>query len=114
MFLTPRLPGAVMSLAELRADVRVLDLDDPNELVLRGLPPSRVATRDRAVTQVWALRCFEEQRWSGIGWWSVHDADWSSMGIWAPGTIKVASVTPLTTQHAAVVGSAKVLGRPLG
>ena len=112
MFLTPRLPDAVISLAELRADIDVLDLDDPHELAERDLPPSRVATRRRVVTQAWALRVFDERRWSGIGWWSVYDADWSSMGIWAQGAIKVVGVAPLSAGHAAVLDAASVLGRP--
>ena len=113
MFLTPRLPDAVISIAELRADIDVLDLDDPHELAARGLPPSRVATRSRAVTQAWAFRVFDEGRWSGIGWWSVFDADWSSMGIWARSAIKVVGVTRLSIEHSAVVDAASILGRPL-
>jgi hypothetical protein len=59
-----------------------VDLDDPRELVSRDLRPSRVATRDRTVTQATALAMFEEGR-SGFLWWSTLEGSWANATVFA-------------------------------
>jgi hypothetical protein len=109
----PNLPGSCTALAEIDADgARFLDLDDPRTLLERGLRPSMVVTRDRAVTQAWALRAFEEKRWAGARWWSYYDPRWGSYGIWNARTLRARSVGPLHRDHPAVVEARSALGRP--
>lgn len=110
----PALPGsafAVVSL-DLPDHVAVCDMDDPARLVELGLRPSQVVTRERAVTQAWALRVYEEGRWGGVRWWSYYDPRWASHGIWDLGAVTVAAVEVLDAAHPAVVEAAEVLGRP--
>lgn len=56
---------------------RLVDFDDPAQLVRRGLRPSMVATRHRQVTREIALRILHEGA-VGFTWWSTrqrrHDA----------------------------------------
>jgi hypothetical protein len=52
-------------------------------------------TRDRRVTQSWALRVYDEDRWAGIRWWSYYRPEWGSYGIWSIGALKVLDAIPL-------------------
>lgn len=111
-----RVPGRGMrALAAYRlTDDRVLDLDDPAELLARALRPSRVVTRDREVTQAWARAIFSEGRWAGVSWWSRYDARWTSAAVWAIGALRASRrVTPLGLTVEAVARAALVLNRPL-
>src|SRR5207237_9285674 len=58
--------------------VRVLDLDDPAELIARKIRPSQVATFRRDVTQRMALSVFQEGA-TGISWWSTLEAAWTNV-----------------------------------
>ena len=97
-----------------REEVAVLDLDDASELVRLDLRPSQVVTREREVTQAWALRVFEEGRWGGVSWWSYYDARWSSVGLWANQGLRINAIETLTGDHPAVVEAAAVLLRTWG
>ena len=109
----PELPGSRTALAELVArDLPALDLDDPRALVARGLRPSRVVTRDRSVTQAWALDVFRERRFAGVRWWSYYDAGVGSYGIWDQRRLRVRTVAPLDREHPAVAAAATFLSRP--
>lgn len=92
----------------------VLDLDDPRALLDRALPPSRVVTRERSVTRMWARKIYEERAWAGVSWWSRLDARWTCCGIWTPGALRPAGdPEPLTMDHPAVIEAAAVLQRPI-
>jgi len=69
MLMRAGLPLAISEL-ELSDDVAVVDLDDPAVLVAEGLRPSRVATRQRPVTQHIATGLFERHRdAAALLWW---------------------------------------------
>ena len=108
----PRLPGAVRAIAALQlARDDVVNLDDPAELVVRTLRPSRVVTPDRAITQAWAKAIFDEGRSPGVAWWSELDARWTIVGLWDLGSFRVAGVQPLRMDDPDVVAAARRLGR---
>jgi hypothetical protein len=87
----------------------ICNLDDPHELLDRGLRPSNVITRDYAQSQAWALRIFAEARWVGVSWWSYHDARWTSVGLWDMNIIGGSGVEELTLDHPALIEAAQVL-----
>lgn len=89
----------------------VLDLDDPDALKRLGLRPSDVVTRDRLVTQRWALAAYRDHRWIGVRWWSYYDPRWYSYGLWDRRYLTVTGVEPLTLEHPAVLEAATVLPR---
>jgi hypothetical protein len=95
----PSLPGSRRSLATFDASgAAIVDFDDPRMLVDRDLRPSNVVTRDRATTQRWALEVFEEDKWDGIRWWSFHNPEWGSFGLWNRDGLELVSVTPLNEE----------------
>ena len=109
----PELPGSRTALAEIATpDLRALDLDEPQALVERELRPSRVVTRDRKVTQAWALDIYRERRWAGVRWWSYYEPSFGSYGIWDARGMRVRTVTPLGREHGAVREAASLLARP--
>lgn len=114
LFLVPSLPGARRALATYAADrVTILDLDDASALLERGLKPSEVVTRDRARTRRWALEVFRERRWDGIRWWSFHDPDRGSCGLWRTVGLTVLEVAALTLDAPPVIEAATLLHRVL-
>ncbi|MGH8925547.1 MAG: RES domain-containing protein [Acidimicrobiia bacterium] len=110
---SPSLPGSAQAIAtfEMEPVVQVCDLDDASRLVALDLRPSQVVTRDRRVTQAWALQIFQQQRFGGIRWWSYHDPRWGSHGMWATDSLQLRGVEPLTLDHVAVTEAAAVLNR---
>jgi len=109
----PDLPGSVRALAALDAEkIEILDLDDARELVRRRLRPSAVVTRERSVTQNWALEVFREKRWAGVRWWSYYDPRWGSFGVWHSSSLRPVEITPLTPEHPALIEAANILSRP--
>jgi RES domain len=92
------------------------DLDDPAELVARGLRPSGVATRDRAVTQAIALSLFEDGA-EGFGWWSTLEASWPNVTLFsersAPKLSLAAEPEVLSLHHPVVQAAADRLGMAL-
>jgi hypothetical protein len=81
----PILAGSVRAMGWYEFDdkkIPICNLDDPQELLSQQLRPSLVATRDYNVSQAWALALFKQRRWSGLRWWSYHDARWASFGLW--------------------------------
>ena len=113
MLRVPTMPGAdrVIARFELADSARVLDLDDLDSLRELGIRPSDVVTRDREVTQAWALRAFRRKRWIGIRWWSYYDPRWYAYGLWDRRQLTASGVEPLTLDHPAAVEAARVLGR---
>ena len=108
-----RLAVAAIELAD---DVELVDLDDPAELRRRRLRPSRVATRDRAITQPQALAVHRDTDAVGLRWWSVHESLWANYTLFdrAAPRLSVQDVLPLTLDHPAVAEAAEFLGLPPG
>jgi hypothetical protein len=59
-------------------DLPLVDLDQPSQLVSRGIRPSQVATMRRSVTQRIAASIFEEGA-AGMLWWSTLEAEWTNV-----------------------------------
>lgn len=107
--------GAMRVVAEyeLADTTQVLDLDDVVGLAELGIRPSEVVTRDRAVTQAWALRAYRRDRWAGIRWWSYYDARWYSYGLWDIAGLRFREVHALSIEQPALLEAASVLKRPI-
>ncbi len=111
MFISPR-TGARLSLATYElSDGEVLNLDDAQALLDRGLRPSKVVTRDRVATREWARHIFEEGRWVGVRWWSYYDPDWGSFGLWNHEGLSLLDAAPLDRHHPAVEAAAATIRR---
>ena len=107
----PILPNSVRAMAWYEfadANTPVCDLDDPAELLAQSLRPSRVVTRDYSVSQAWARALFKKERWSGVRWWSYHDARWASFGFWQY-RCTARGVQPLTIDDPDLRQAAEVL-----
>jgi hypothetical protein len=112
----PALQGSRRTLGcyELPDDLSLLELDDARHLLDRGLRPTQVIERNRAATQEWALRMWEERdglgrpRWAGVRWWSYHRPNWRILGIWGhqPHCVKVEQ---LRMNHPALLDAARAL-----
>ena len=109
------LPLAIAAL-ELPDSAELIDLDDPAELRRRRLRPSRVATRDRSITQPQALAVYRETRAAGIRWWSIHESLWANYTLFdrAVRRLKVQDVRALELGDPAVSEAADFLGLPPG
>jgi hypothetical protein len=105
-----RLPLALAEL-DLSDDAEVVDLDDPAELVRRGLRPSQVATRRRDVTQPQALAAYERGA-DALSWWSTYEALWTNVTIFdrAAPALSVVDVRRLATDDPAVAEAVEFLG----
>lgn len=105
-----RLALAVLDDAALEG---VVDLDDPAELVRLGVRPSQVATRARASTQALARRIHEEGG-KGLSWWSVLEASWINVTLFAERCgdrlAVVGEPEPLSTSHPLVAEAARAPG----
>lgn len=112
-----KVPGSTLSLCTFVApdDIRFIEMDDPRSLLALGLRPTQIITLNRAVTQTWALRVWEEhdhngRKWDGIRWWSRHHADWPVVGLWRD-LLTLDRVEALDLNHRAVKDAAKTLNR---
>ena len=108
--------GLPLALARLEIDDRreLIDLDDPAVLKRERLQPSRVATRQRAVTQPQALELYRRHRSAaGLRWWSTWEALWVNVTIFdrAARALSLRDVSALTLDHPAVREAADVFGR---
>lgn len=84
------------------------DLDDPRELLTRGLRPSQAATRRRSVTQRIASAIFDEGA-AGFQWWSTLDAEWINVTLFherALAHVRVAAAPRLLSVRSAEVREA--------
>jgi hypothetical protein len=121
MFGYPALPGSRRALATftLPDDLPILDLDDAHTLLVRGLRPTHVVERNRAVTQAWALRVYEERddrgqsKWQGVKWWSFHRPQWRLLGYWGSTLPANVHVEQLHAKHYAVLDAANTLCKPI-
>jgi hypothetical protein len=118
MFPFPKLPGSNRALGtySIPDGSNILDLDDARELVRRGLRPTQIVERNRAVTQQWALDIFNEKShhvgpmWDGVRWWSFHRPSWGVIGLWGFAPTLV-NVDPLDVDHIAVKDAANSLSK---
>ena len=107
--------GLPLALADLELDdeAELIDLDDPVVLRRERLRPSRVATRDRRVTQPQALTLHDRHREAaGVRWWSTYEGSWINVTLFdraAPG-LRVTAVHALGLDHPAVVEAAERFG----
>lgn len=95
----------------------LMDFDDPDVLTRAKLRPSRVATRDRSMTQPQALAAYRQRpRLSGLSWWSTWEAQWRNVTLFdrAARHLRVEQVDVLTLVHPAVQEAADWFGlRPM-
>jgi hypothetical protein len=121
MFDVPLIAGSRRALGIFRLSdtLRVLDLDDPRELLQRALRPTHVVARNLAVTQRWGHDIWSEpdphddntRRWEAVQWWSYHEATWVVIASWARPSLE--RVERLDLDHPAVVEAASTLLRPM-
>jgi len=113
MLRPPRaLPRSKLSLIEYEAErLQTVDLDEPRELLRLELRPSQVISRERALTQRWAERIYQEGRWDGVRWWSYYGSQWGSLGLWRSAELEIVSLAPLTRTHRALADAAAAIGR---
>jgi hypothetical protein len=107
--------GAVLSLAafEDAALGELVNLDDPAELVARGLRPSRVAARDREATRTIAQGLFHEGH-AGFAWWSTLEASWTNVTLFAEraegALVLEGQPEPLSVRHPVLRSAAELIG----
>lgn len=106
------LPLALARL-ELPDEASLIDLDDPSVLRRERLRPSRVATRDRSVTQPQALALHRRYpKAAGLQWWSIWEAQWTNVTLFerAVPSLRVRNVDALTMSHPATQEAAEWFG----
>jgi len=116
--LTPALlrrRGLPLALAELELpdDAQLVDLDEPSVLRRERLRPSRVATRERTVTQPLALALHEKHdEAAGLRWWSTFESQWLNVTLFdrAASALRLGSVRALDVDDDAIAAAADVLG----
>jgi RES domain len=91
----------------------LVDLDEPANLVARGLRPSGVATRARRRTQGLALNLYREGV-AGFEWWSTLEASWINVTLFADRAADllrlVEEPVPLTADHPVIPEAAAAVG----
>jgi hypothetical protein len=107
--------GLPLALAELElADgAELLDLDEPAVLRRERLRPSRVATRQRDVTQPQALALHDRHPdAAGLRWWSTFEALWANVTLFdrATSKLRLGSVKMLDLAADEIRAAADVLG----
>src|SRR6185503_3516823 len=103
--------GLPLALAELELDddEALVDLDDPVVLRRERLRPSRVATRDRRITQPQVLALYDRhRRAAGVRWWSTYEGAWINVTLFdrAIGQLRVQSVRALSLEDPVVTEAA--------
>lgn len=92
---------------------RIIDLDDPAELVRLDLTPGTLASEDRKRTKAASARVYASGA-SGLRWWSRLNGDWHGVVLFLD-RVPIASLaigTPevLTPQHPVVERACRYLG----
>jgi RES domain-containing protein len=107
--------GLPLALAEIELDdnTALVDLDAPVVLVRERLPPSRVATRDRSVTQPQALALYRRHPdAAGLRWWSTWEAMWANVTLFDRATpnLRLAGARVLTLADPVLLQAADLFG----
>ena len=107
--------GLPLALAELELPpgTELVDLDEPAVLRRERLRPSRVATRERDITQPQALDLHERHHEAvGLRWWSTFESLWANVTLFDRAASKLGLVTVKALDLAAdeIVAAADVLG----
>lgn len=107
--------GLPLALAELELpdDAELVDLDDPAVLRRERLRPSRVATRERALTQPQALALHEKHdEAAGLRWWSTFEAQWLNVTLFdrVASALRLVTVKALDLADDEILAAADVLG----
>lgn len=107
--------GLPLALAEieLNDNAALVDLDDPVVLKAERLRPSRVATRDRSVTQPQALALYRgHPHAAGLRWWSSWEALWANVTLFDRVTpkIRLAAIRELTLDDPVLLQAADLFG----
>jgi hypothetical protein len=107
--------GMPLALAELALPdtAALIDLDDPVVLRRERLRPSRVATRERRITQPQARALHAKHlKALGLRWWSSYEALWMHVTLFdrAARDLQVKDVRPLTIDDPAVAEAADRFG----
>ncbi len=107
--------GLPLALArfEIADDVPLIDFDDVGVLKRERLRPSRVATRERGVTQPQALSIYRRHpQAAGIKWWSVWESQWANITLFdrAIKLLRLVNVEALTLRHASLREAAEWFG----
>ena len=107
--------GLPLALAEIELDGRatLLDLDDPAVLRRERLRPSRVATRDRSITQPQALTLYRSHPdVAALRWWSTWEALWVNVTVFdrAAPALRVVAVRELTIEDPTLLEAADLFG----
>lgn len=112
---SPALPGSDRALVQYELDdhAQICDLDDADRLTALRLRPSRVVTRDREVTQTWAMKLYDGGQFAGVRWWSYYNPDWGSVGLWDTAALTITNVVVLTADHPAFVAAAAEIIRTI-
>ena len=116
--LTPALlrrRGLPLALAELELpdDAQLVDLDEPAVLRRERLRPSRVATRERGITQPQALALHEKHGEAvGLRWWSTFESQWLNVTLFdrAASALRLVSAKALDVAGDEIAEAADVLG----
>jgi hypothetical protein len=116
--LTPALlvrRGLPLALAELELPdgAELVDLDEPAVLRRERLRPSRVATRERVVTQPQALALYEKHgETAGLRWWSTFESQWLNVTLFdrAASALRLVSVEVLDVETEEIAAAADFLG----
>ena len=107
--------GLPLALARLMLpdDAELVDLDDPVVLRRERLRPSRVATRDRSITQPQARALHARHPdAAGLRWWSAHEALWMHVTLFdrALARLTLDAVHALTLDDPVIVEAAQRFG----
>jgi hypothetical protein len=107
--------GLPLALAEIEvADgAALIDLDDPTVLRRERLRPSRVATRDRSITQPQARALHDAHRdAAGLRWWSSWEAQWMNVTVFdrAAPLLRLGAVRELRVDDPVVQDAAEFFG----
>jgi hypothetical protein len=116
--LTPALlrrRGLPLGLAELELpdDAQLVDLDEPAVLRRERLRPSRIATRERGITQPQALALHEKHGEAlGLRWWSTFESQWLNVTLFdrAASALRLVSAKELDVAGDEIAEAADVLG----
>ena len=115
MLLDPVRPGLERSLAVYRFDEEthpLLDLDNPAELSRRELRPTDVVKHNGPRTQDLAATIFNERRWAGLSWWSMHRPQWTLHVLWDLDALELHHVEALPG-NVGMIEAGELLGKDI-